>query len=122
MNVVNPPDLVDQNLYAGLIVCVKRSSFFLIDNQDIAGRDDGGSRLKVFLASLDDVLCPKLRPDHIEVMDNLIAYKVDDVLQRIEACGASLLYLPPYSPDLNPIEKTWSKLKQGMRTARYPNQ
>jgi hypothetical protein len=37
MNVVNPPDLVDQNLYAGLIVCVKRSSFFLIDNQDIAG-------------------------------------------------------------------------------------
>jgi transposase len=49
-------------------------------------------------------------------MDNLSAHKVYGVRRHIEACGASLLYLPPYSPDLNPIEKAWSKLKQGLRT------
>ena len=69
----------------------------------------------VFLAFLDQVLCPKLRAGHVVVMDNLSAHKVDGVRQRIEACGASLLYLPPYSPDLNPIEKTWSKLKARLR-------
>jgi transposase len=70
---------------------------------------------EVFLAYLDEVLCPKLRHGHVVVMDNLSTHKVDGVRQRIEACGASLLYLPPYSPDLNPIEKAWSKLKQAMR-------
>ncbi len=69
----------------------------------------------VFLAFLDQVLCPKLRAGHVVVMDNLSAHKVDGVRQRIEACGASLLYLPPYSPDLNPIEKAWSKLKARLR-------
>lgn len=70
---------------------------------------------EVFLAYLDHVLCPKLRPGHVVVMDNLSAHKVAGVRERIEACGASLLYLPPYSPDLNPIEKAWAKLKQGLR-------
>jgi len=70
---------------------------------------------EVFLTYLDEVLCPKLRPGHVVVMDNLSAHKVDGVRQRIEASGASLLYLPPYSPDLNPIEKAWSKLKQSLR-------
>ena len=51
-------------------------------------------------------------------MDNLSSHKVDGVRQRIEKCGAKLLYLPPYSPDLNPIEKAWSKLKQLLRTAK----
>ena len=69
----------------------------------------------VFLAFLDQVLCPKLRPGHVVVMDNLSAHKVDGVRERIEACGASVLYLPPYSPDLNPIEKAWSKLKARLR-------
>lgn len=73
---------------------------------------------EVLLAFLDDVLCPKLRAGHVVVMDNLSAHRVDGVRDRIEACGASLLYLPPYSPDLNPIEKAWSKLKQGMRSAQ----
>ncbi len=70
---------------------------------------------ELFLGYLDQVLCPKLRAGHVVVMDNLGAHKVDGVRTRIEACGASLLYLPPYSPDLNPIEKAWSKLKTGMR-------
>ena len=73
---------------------------------------------EVFLGYLDEVLCPKLRPGHVVVMDNLSAHKVDGVRQRIEACGASVLYLPPYSPDLNPIEKAWAKLKQGLRATQ----
>jgi transposase len=73
---------------------------------------------EVFLAYLDEVLCPKLRRGHVVVMDNLSVHKVDGVRQRIEACAASLLYLPPYSPDLNPIEKAWSKLKQAMRAVQ----
>lgn len=72
---------------------------------------------EVFLAYLDQVLCPKLRPGHVVVMDNLSAHKVEGVRERIEACGAALLYLPPYSPDLNPIEKLWAKLKQGLQAA-----
>ena len=51
-------------------------------------------------------------------MDNLSSHKVDGVRQRIENCHAELLYLPPYSPDLNPIEKAWSKLKQILRQAK----
>ena len=73
---------------------------------------------EVFLGYLDEVLCPKLRPGHVVVMDNLSAHKVDGVRERIEAHGASLLYLPPYSPDLNPIEKAWSKLKHSLRAAQ----
>lgn len=72
---------------------------------------------EVFLAYLDEVLCPRLRPGHVVVMDNLSAHKVDGVRQRIEACGASLLYLPPYSPDLNPIENAFAKLKALLRKA-----
>ncbi len=71
----------------------------------------------VFFAYLENVLCPKLRPGHVVVMDNLSVHKVDGVRQRIEATGARVLYLPPYSPDLNPIEKLWSKLKQGLQNA-----
>ena len=51
-------------------------------------------------------------------MDNLSSHKAEGVWQRIEAAGAELLYLPPYSPDLNPIEKAWSKLKQLLRSAK----
>lgn len=70
---------------------------------------------EIFLAFLDHVLCPALRPGDVVVMDNLSSHKVDGVRQRIEKAGAELLYLPPYSPDLNPIEKAWSKLKQMLR-------
>ena len=56
----------------------------------------------VFLAFLDHALCPKLKPGDVVVMDNLRAHKVAGVLDRIQAAGAELLYLPPYSPDLNP--------------------
>jgi transposase len=65
---------------------------------------------EIFLAYLDHVLCPQLCPGDVVVMDNLSSHKVAGVRERIEAAGAEVLYLPPYSPDLNPIEKAWSKL------------
>ena len=72
----------------------------------------------VFLAYLEQALCPKLQAGDVVVMDNLSAHKVQGVRQLIEASGAKLLYLPPYSPDFNPIEKAWSKLKQLLRAAK----
>jgi len=69
----------------------------------------------VFLAYLDEVLCPQLQAGQVVVMDNLSVHKVAGVRERIEAVGATLLYLPPYSPDFNPIEQAWSKIKQKLR-------
>jgi len=73
---------------------------------------------EIFLAYLDEVLCPKLRAGDVVVMDNLSSHKVKGVRERIETAGAQLLYLPPYSPDLNPIEKAWGKLKQLLRAVK----
>ena len=70
------------------------------------------------LSIATQVLGPKLRPGDVVVMDNLSAHKVAGVEQLIQAAGAELLYLPPYSPDLNPIEKAWAKLKQLLRSAK----
>ncbi len=71
----------------------------------------------VFLAWIREVLVPTIRPGEVVVMDNLSVHKVDGVADTIEAAGASLLYLPPYSPELNPIEECWSKMKTLLRTA-----
>jgi transposase len=62
-------------------------------------------------------LAPQLSPGDIVVLDNLSSHKVSGVQEAIEACGATLLYLPPYSPDLNPIELAFSKLKRLLRDA-----
>lgn len=72
----------------------------------------------VFLAYLEQVLCPRLQPGQVVVMDNLAAHKVEGVRSLIEAREAELLYLPPYSPDFNPIEPAWSKIKQQLRSAK----
>ena len=72
----------------------------------------------IFLAYLEQVLCPRLRPGQVVIMDNLSAHKVAGVRELIEAAGARLLYLPPYSPDLNPIEPAWSKVKQILRALK----
>lgn len=72
----------------------------------------------IFCAYVEQVLVPKLRPGDVVVLDNLGAHKVPGIRELIEAPGAQLLYLPPYSPDLNPIEKAWSKFKQRLRTAK----
>ena len=70
---------------------------------------------EVFLAFLEQVLVPRLQPGHIVILNNLGAHKVERARQQIESCGAQLVYLPPYSPDFNPIEQAWSKLKQLLR-------
>lgn len=70
-----------------------------------------------FLAYIETYLCPTLRPGDIVVADNLSCHKVAGVRAAIEAVGATLRYLPPYSPDLNPIEKMFSKLKALLRKA-----
>ncbi len=72
----------------------------------------------VFLAYLKHVLCPQLKPGQLVVMDNLGAHKVDGVRELIEQAGASLCYLPPYSPDFNPIEKCWAQVKQKLRALK----
>ena len=70
-----------------------------------------------FLAYVEQVLVPELRPGDIVVMDNLPAHKVTGVREAIETAGATLRYLPPYSPDFNPIEMAFSKLKALLRKA-----
>ena len=72
---------------------------------------------EVFRAYGEQMLAPDLAPGDVVVMDNLAAHKVSGVREAIEAAGASLLYLPPYSPDLNPIEQLFAKLKALLRKA-----
>ena len=71
----------------------------------------------IFLAWTEQMLAPELRPGDLVIMDNLPAHKVKGVRKAIEARGAELLYLPPYSPDLNPIEQAFAKLKALLRKA-----
>jgi transposase len=70
-----------------------------------------------FLVYVEQVLCPTLRTGDIVVMDNLGSHRSPRIQQAVEARGASLLYLPKYSPDLNPIEKAFAKLKARLRKA-----
>jgi len=72
----------------------------------------------VFGAYVRHILAPTLRPGDIVIMDNLAAHKSPQVRKLIEAAGAEVLYLPAYSPDLNPIEKMWSKVKAILRQAQ----
>ncbi len=72
----------------------------------------------VFAACRQPVLGPTLVPGDVVVLDNLPAHKVAGLAEIVAARGARLLYLPPYSPDFNPLERAFSKLKTGLRTAR----
>ena len=78
---------------------------------------DGAMDGPAFRAYVTTVLVPELRPGDIVVMDNLPAHKVDGVREAIEAARAKLLYLPAYSPDFNPIEMAFAKLKALLRAA-----
>lgn len=75
----------------------------------------------IFTTWIEKVLAPTLKPGDIVIMDNLPAHKVKGVRQAIEAAGAKLRYLPPYSPDLNPIEQVFAKLKAHLRKAAKRN-
>jgi transposase len=76
---------------------------------------DGPMNGASFKAYVNQVLVPVLKQGDIVVMDNLSAHKSEDIRSAIEAAGAELRYLPPYSPDLNPIEQAFSKLKAHLR-------
>ena len=78
---------------------------------------DGAMNGDTFRAYVEQILAPTLAAGDIVIMDNLGSHKVSGVREAIEACGASLLYLPPYSPDLNPIEQSFAKLKTLIRMA-----
>jgi transposase len=78
---------------------------------------DGPMDGELFLAWVEQFLCPTLQTGDIVILDNLSSHKVHGVRQAITAVGARALYLPPYSPDLNPIERLFSKLKTLLRKA-----
>ena len=78
---------------------------------------DGPMNGALFLAYVREFLCPTLEPGDVVIADNLSSHKIAGVAQAIEAVGATLVYLPPYSPDLNPIEKLFAKLKALLRKA-----
>jgi transposase len=78
---------------------------------------DGAINGDLFCAYVEQVLVPALRPGDVVVMDNLGSHTVAGVRRAIEAAGCRLLYLPPYSPDCNPIENAFSKLKRLLRSA-----
>jgi transposase len=78
---------------------------------------DGAMTGQAFLAYVEQVLAPILRPGDIVVLDNLPAHKPSAIREAIEAAGAVMLFLPPYSPDFNPIEMAFSKIKALLKKA-----
>jgi len=83
---------------------------------------DGPMDRVCFEAYVAQVLIPALAPGSIVVMDNLAAHKSPAIAQMLHAAGLQLWYLPPYSPDFNPIELMWSKIKAALRSAKARTQ
>lgn len=77
---------------------------------------DGPMNGEMFLAWVRQGLAPTLQQGDLVILDNLATHKIRGIVEAIEAVGARLLYLPPYSPDFNPIETMWSKIKQILRS------
>jgi transposase len=88
-----------------------------VDGSTASMTIDGATDTEVFQAYVRAVLCPTLRPGDIVVMDNLAPHKNEQTVALIVATGASVRFLPAYSPDLNPIEMMWSKVKASLRAA-----
>jgi transposase len=94
------------------------SAALRLDGMDAPFVVEGPVNTAVFEAYIQHILAPTLRVGDIVLLDNLSCHKADTVCQLIQACGAHLLFLPAYSPDLSPIEKAFSKLKQFLRRAK----
>lgn len=107
-------DSVPQNYGENISMLATLSLSGITAPMTINGAVDG----EVFKVYVEEVLCPTLEIGDILVMDNLPAHKVKGIKELIETRGAHLIYLPPYSPDLNPIEKCWSKIKTALRAAK----
>lgn len=89
-----------------------------LDGSTAALAIPGATDTEVFRAYVAEVLCPTLRPGDLVIMDNLTPHKSEPTLALIAAAGAQVLFLPAYSPDFNPIEKMWSKIKALLRSAQ----
>jgi transposase len=89
-----------------------------LDGSTTAMVIEGATDREVFEAYVQHVLIPTLRHGDVVVLDNLAPHKTPEIVAAIEAAGAQVWFLPPYSPDLNPIEKMWSKVKQFLRSAK----
>jgi transposase len=79
---------------------------------------DGAMTTLAFETYIEDVLAPTLQRGEILLLDNLSAHKGGPAQATLEACGVQVVFLPPYSPDLNPIERCWAKVKQALRAAK----
>ena len=79
---------------------------------------DAATDAAIFQVFVEQVLRPALRPGDVVIWDNLAAHKSLDLKPTVESAGATLLPLPPYSPDFNPIEQCWSKVKECLRSAQ----
>ena len=88
-----------------------------LDGSTAALAIEGATDAEVFRVYVQTVLCPTLRRGDLVIMDNLSPHKNDATRALIEQTGATVAFLPAYSPDLNPIEKMWSKVKQFLRSA-----
>ena len=88
------------------------------DGSTAAMTVEGATTSEVFRAYVEHILAPTLRPGDIVVLDNLSPHKDKAALALIEQAGAEVRFLPPYSPDFNPIEKMWSKVKALLRSAK----
>ena len=93
-----------------------------LDGEKVPMVMDGAMNGPRFRDYVENHLAPTLHKDDIVVMDNLPTHKVSGIREAIEAVGAHLLYLPPYSPDLNPIEEMWSKIKAILRKLKARTQ
>ena len=90
-----------------------------LDGSAIFTTYSGGTTGERFLSYLRDVLLPTLKEGDIIVMDNLRTHHIAEVRTLVEGSGMELLYLPPYSPDFNPIEMMWSKIKSILRKLKH---
>ena len=107
-------DTVPQNYGENITMLACLSADGVSASMTIEGAVDG----LVFLAYVEQVLTPTLCAGDVVIMDNLGAHKVKGIKEAIEAREAKVIYLPPYSPDLNPIEKCWSEIKTYLRAAK----
>lgn len=89
-----------------------------VDGLEAVMTVEGGTDRNVFIAFVEQVLLPILRPGDLVVMDNLAAHKTKEVRELLASVGASPVWLPPYSPELNPIELAWAKVKDFLKTCK----
>jgi transposase len=107
-------DTVPQNYGENISLLAALSLYGLSAPMTVEGAVDA----EVFRVYVEQVLGPTLRPGDILLMDNLAVHKVPGIEEAVRARGARVEYLPPYSPDLNPIEKCWAKIKTALRQAK----